>query len=84
MPVVERIQALPQVCKIPGQTHPFEVGIEGPFGDGVISEGIQDFFRDGFPLGQIDDLHLAPVHRIPEQEDFKSGRFGIFIDPAFG
>ena len=42
MLIMEGIQAPTQVRKIPGQTHPFEIGIEGPFGDGFIGKGIQD------------------------------------------
>ena len=78
------VQAPSQVSEVPGQTHPFEVGIEGPFGNGVIGQGIQDFFRDGFSLGQIDDPHGSSIHCIPEKKDFKGGRLGILIDTAFG
>jgi hypothetical protein len=81
---MEGIQAPPQVRQIPGQAHPFEIGIEGPFGDGVIGEGLQNLFRDGFPLGQIDDLHGAPIHRIAKKEDFKIRGLGVFIHPALG
>ena len=84
VPVMEGIQAPPQVHEIPGQTHSFEIGIEGPFGDGFIGEGRQDFFRDGLPLGQIDHLHWAPIHRIAKKEDGKTRGFRIFIHPAFG
>ena len=66
------------------QAHPFEIGIEGPFDDGVIGECLQNLFREGFPLGQIDYFHLSSIHRIAKKEDFKIRGLGIFIDPAFG
>ena len=84
MMFMEGIQAPPQIRQIPGQTHPFEIGIEGPFGDGVIGEGLQNLFRDGFSLGQINDLHGAPIYRITKQEDFKIRGFRVFIHPALG
>ena len=71
MLVIKGIQAPPQVSEIPGKTHPFEVSIEGPLGNGVIGENIQDFFRDGFSLSQVDDMYGSPIHCIPEKEDFK-------------
>ena len=84
VPVMEGIQAPPQVRQIPGQAHPFEIGIEGPFDDGVIGECLQNLFREGFPLGQVDYFHLSSIHRIAKKEDFKIRGLGIFIDPAFG
>jgi hypothetical protein len=84
MMVMEGIQAPPQVRQIPGQAHSFEIGIEGPLGDGVISEGLQNLFREGFSLGQINDVHWAPIHCIAKKEDCKIRGLGVFIDPALG
>ena len=84
MPILEGVQATPQIGKVPGETHALEIGIEGPFGDSIIGEDIQNFFRDGFPLGQVDDLHRSPIHRIPKKEDFKGRGFRILVHTALG
>ena len=75
------VQAPPQVGEVPGQTHPFEIGIEGPFGNGVIGESIQNFFRDGFSLGQMDDLHGSPSTAYPKRRISKAGDSAYLYTP---
>ena len=80
---MERVQAQPQVTQVSRQADPFKTGIERPFGDRFICQGIQDSVRDALSLRQVNDLYLAAVHSITEEEDFKGWRFCVFVHAAF-
>lgn len=81
---MERIKAHPQVIQVPRQADSFKAGIEGPLGDGFIGYGIQDVIRNGFSLGQINDLYVAAIHGVTKEKNLKGWGFSIFVYAALG
>ena len=73
-----------RVPQVPGETHPLELRIEGPFGDSRIGERGQDFSGDAFAGGEIHHPDRAAVHGITEQQHFKLRGLAIAVHTALG
>ena len=84
MLVVEGVEEHTQIRQIPGQAYTLEVGVESPFDDAVICQGIQYRLRNLLSIGKVDDLHLTAVHGIAEKQDSEVRRFGVAINAAPG
>jgi hypothetical protein len=80
--IMEGIKADAKIGKIPGQADSFKVCIESPLCHVIVCQGIDDFLRDMFSLCKVNDLHLAAIDRIAEEQDLKVRRLRVFVYAA--
>ena len=66
-----------------GQADALKGSIESPFGDGVIREGGEDFFRDGVAAGQVIDSDGTTIYGDAEDKDLEARGFSVFVGSAF-
>ena len=79
---MEGIKAHAKIGKIPGQADSFKVCVESPLCHFIVCQGINDFLRDMFSLRKVNDLHLAAIDRITEEQNFKVRRLRVFVNAA--
>jgi hypothetical protein len=79
---MEGIKTHTKIGKIPGQADSFKVCIESPLGDVIVGQGIYDFLRDMFSLCKVNDLYLAAIDRIAEEQNLKVRRLRVFVNAA--
>jgi hypothetical protein len=80
---MEGIKTDTEIGKIPGQADAFKICIESPLCDVIVGQGIYDFLRDLFSLCKVNDLHLAAIDRVAEEQDLKVRRLCVFVNAAF-
>ena len=66
------VEADSEVGEVPGEADALEVRVERPLRDLVVRQGVDDLRRDLLALREVDDLHLAAVDRVAEQQDLES------------
>ncbi len=69
---MEGVEADSEVGEVPGEADALEVRVERPLRDLVVRQGVDDLRRDLLALREVDDLHLAAVDRVAEQQDLES------------
>ena len=80
---MEGVKTDTEIGKIPGQADPFKICIERPLGNVIVGQGIYDVRRDFFSAGKINDLYLAAIDRVAEEQDLKVRRFCVLVYAAF-
>ena len=78
------VEADAQIRQVPGQAHPFKSGIKSPFCNRIICNSIENILGNAFSGCKVNNRHIAAVHAVAEQQDFKILRFCIFVNTTLG
>ena len=71
-----------RVPQVPGETHPLELGVEGPLGNSRVSQRRLNIGGDALTGGEIHHPDGAAVHGIAEQQHFKLRDLAVAVHAA--